>query len=147
MATMNFNVEINNRLLRRITKETLRAAEEAVHDCVDDLIRVSSETAPHDKGILEKSHAKEVKVRRGQVDGRVDYTIKERYSQGNFNYALFIHEGTYNLGKRSRQKPGGIGMSGKHYSVGNKFLTRPLEGESNEYSRHIGKQIKRELER
>ncbi|MFA4885448.1 MAG: hypothetical protein WC601_06710 [Desulfotomaculaceae bacterium] len=115
--------------------------EQALNDCADDLVRVSSEIAPHDKGILEKSHAKEVKVVGVKAEAIVSYTVRERNSKGNFNYALYMHEGVYDLGEGSRRKPGTSGMSGKHYDVGSKYLTRPLEGEKEAYKKHIEEKV------
>lgn len=137
-------------VLRKFTSmrgKAEKVLEQAMNDCADDLVRVSSEIAPHDKGILEKSHAKEVKVVGAKMEATVSYAVKERNSKGNFNYALYMHEGIYNLGEGSRRKPGTSGMSGKHYDVGNKFLERPLQGEKEAYRKHIEAEIKKAITR
>lgn len=141
-------VRIDTRNLERAIHGTKRAFKEAVNDCIDDLVRTSSETAPHDKGILEKSFSKEVYGENTDViTGYVDYSVKEAHGDGTYNYALAMHEKNYQLGSGSRAKPGGTGMSGQHYPVGKKFLTRPLEGEKEAYKDHIEKAIKRELQK
>lgn len=133
------SLERSNRNIGRIVKQ-------AVDDCVDDLIRTSSEIAPHDKGVLEKSWAKKVKVSAMQVEAEVTYSVKESDENGNyFNYALWTHEADYNLGPESQAKPGGNGMSGRHYPVGNKYITRPLEGEKEAYKEHIVESLQREI--
>jgi hypothetical protein len=146
---MKIEVDLGNVLKKfsRMEKQTQEALKQAMNDCADDLVRVSSEIAPHDKGILEKSHAKEVKVVGAKVEATVSYAVKERNSKGNFNYALYMHEGVYNLGEGSRRKPGTSAMSGTHYSVGNKFLERPLQGEKETYRKHIETEIKKAITR
>jgi len=55
---MDIKVEVNIKDLEKIKgleREVEKALQKAMEDCVDDLARTSSETAPHDKGILEKS--------------------------------------------------------------------------------------------
>lgn len=122
------------------TKSEVRAgAERGMNDVVDDLIRVSSHIAPHDKGTLEKSHTREVTWNGNKITGEITYSIKE----GDFDYALWTHEMTYNLGEKSRLKPGTEGMSGKHYEVGNKYVERPLKGESDAYKAHIAAEIRK----
>ncbi|MCS0827386.1 hypothetical protein NX029_26080 [Cytobacillus firmus] len=129
-------VSMNLSNLNRVKRDVKSAVEEAVHDVTDDLVRTSSETAPHWKGILEQSYGKSVTWRGNQCVGVVDYSVKE----DGFDYAVWIHEGEYQLGEKSEEKAsagGGVGMSGKSYPVGNKFLTRPLYGEAETYRKHI----------
>ncbi|MCW2278736.1 hypothetical protein [Heliophilum fasciatum] len=136
---MGVKVTINDKVLAKVQGKLEQRLKRAVDDCADDLVRVSSETAPHDKGILEKSFAKEVQAGPDNVTATVSYTIRERRGKKstNFNYAIIMHEGEYKLGPGSENKPGGVGMSDKHYPVGSKFLTRPLEGEKEAYRKHI----------
>lgn len=122
-------------------------AKRGMNDCVDELVRVSSEITPIDKGVLTKSHSQEVNVKAdGTIEGTVEYSVNERDSRGNnFNYAQYIHEGEYELGPESKKRPGTTGWSGKHYDVGNKYLERPLEGEKEEFWKHIADEVKNEL--
>lgn len=133
-------VSINLNNLNQIKRNVKSAVEEAVHDVSDDLVRTSSETAPHWKGILEQSYGKSVAWRGNKCVAVVDYSVKEDNGQNGFDYAIWIHEGDYELGEESEKKAssgGGVGMSGKSYPVGNKFLTRPLNGEADTYRKHI----------
>ncbi|MDT2193399.1 hypothetical protein [Paenibacillus larvae] len=52
----------------------------------------------------------------------------ETSKRGRFNYALWTHEMTYKLGSNRRHFSGVDG-----YSVGNKYLSRPLYGEQSKY--------------
>jgi hypothetical protein len=146
---MSFRINIDcdlGDILRRMTRNEQAAKDalkQAVDDCADDLIRVSSEITPIDKGILQRSHSKEIKVRGVEVEAEISYAIRERNRNGDFNYALWIHEGTYNLGAASRARPGTQGMSGQTYTVGNKYLERPLEGEKQTYLRYISDEVAR----
>ncbi|UTV34875.1 hypothetical protein [Bacillus altitudinis] len=112
-----------------------------------DLERVASETAPLDEGDLEMGGFHDVDIEGAKFKGWVGFEAwndKPNRSY-DFNYAIWIHEQTYNLGERSRQKAGGSGLSGKRYSVGNKYLTRPLEGEAPTYRELIEQEIKKAL--
>ncbi len=143
MAEIRVEVRVDWGRLRGLASELQATLKEAVEDCMDDLARTSSETAPHDKGILENSYQKEVTGGADKAEGTVEFSVRESYSGGNFNYAIKMHEGTYNLGPGSQAKPGGTGMSGKHYTVGRKFLERPLQGEQEAYKKHIELKLRR----
>ncbi|MCW2279106.1 hypothetical protein [Heliophilum fasciatum] len=143
MARMTVDAKAVLCKLEAAKQAVQRDVVEAVNDCADDLIRVSSEIAPHDKGILEKSHAREVAPKGDQVTATIAYSVNE----GEFNYAMAMHEREYNLGPGSSAKPGTEGMSGTHYSVGNKYLTRPLEGEAKVYREHITQILRNAIKR
>lgn len=146
---MSFRVNIDCDLgdvLRHLVRSEQAARDvlkRAVEDCADDLVRVSSEIAPIDKGILQRSHHKEIRTSSVEVEAVITYSIRERNRNGDFNYAMWIHEGTYNLGPESRNRPGTQGMSGQTYTVGNKYLERPLEGEKRTYLRYISDEVAR----
>lgn len=125
----------------------LAATKQAMNDCVDDLVQASSGASPHDKGFLDESWDREVKVENGEVVGAVGYGVREKDPSGNVtNYAIWIHEGTYNLGERSIAKSGGdSGLSGNHYPVGNKFLERPFKADSEAYKKHINDKVREVL--
>lgn len=129
-----------------ISRKVSNGAKTAMQDVVNDLAKASSGATPHDKGILEDSYSKEVGYDSGyRLKGTVSYNVSEGGSGGGYNYAIAMHEKTYNLGAGSQAKGGGKGMSGKSYPVGNKFLTRPLEGEADAYKKHLEKGIKNQL--
>ncbi len=123
---------------KKIREDVREAMDLSMNDCVDDLVQVSSQAAPHDKGILEKMWDRDVQwVGKNQIKGTVSYSVTEESSGKKFDYALWTHEEEYNLGEGSKKKPAGVGMSGKSYPVGRKYLTRPLYGEAEAYKEHM----------
>jgi len=133
---INFHNTINE-----ITAAVKATSEDVMEKAMTDLVRVSSETTPFEEGDLEDSWGKEVNVSGDEIIGTVDYRV---FNQG-FNYAIWTHEMNYNLGELSQAKAGGDGLSGAHYEVGNKYLTRPHEGEAPTYRKMFEKEIKNKL--
>lgn len=128
----------------RFKRELDNSLKTAFEDVVNDLARTASETTPIDKGTLQQSYEKEVKKGARGYEGSVTFTVRETNSGGNYNYAVRMHEDmSYKLGEKSLRRQGGIGMSGKRYSVGNKYLTRVLEGEHEAYKKHLDETVKR----
>ncbi|MEY8748947.1 hypothetical protein [Alkalicoccobacillus gibsonii] len=124
--------------------KVLKTGRRALNDIANNLVKASSGAAPHKKGILEDSWTKEVGVDSSfKLQATVSYSVSENSSGGSFNYAIAMHENQYNLGAGSLAKSGGQGLSGKVYPVGNKFLTRVLEGETPTYRKLIDRRIKR----
>lgn len=125
----------------QITKEVKDAVFTGMWDIADDLQRTASANAPHWKGTLEKSWAKDVYwENNSKIGGFVSYSVRENPDNPNwngFNYALKMHEDFYNLGEGSRAKPGGIGMSGRRYPVGRRYLMNVVEGERETYQKHV----------
>jgi hypothetical protein len=112
-----------------IEMRTVKAAQRATHDAVDDLARISQNIAPIDKGTLRRSVDKDVRIDGTKVIGEVSFSATEESSgYGRFNYALWTHEMDYELGDQSKAAPGTDG-----YEVGNKYLERPLKGEAEKY--------------
>ena len=142
---ITLNLTATLRDLERLMGKIKPATKQAIEDCTDDLIRVSSEIAPHDVGILERSFAKDIVEHAQEIISTVEYSVSETHSGGNYNYAMRMHEDDYNLGPGSRAKPGTEGMSGKHYDVGNKYLQRPLEGEVKAYTKHVKNEVERAI--
>ncbi|MCY8048450.1 hypothetical protein MOD91_18165 [Bacillus haynesii] len=129
-----------------ISKNVSAGAKTAMTDVVDNLVKASSGSAPHDKGILEDAWSKEVGYDSTyRLFGKVSYSVTENGSGGGYNYAVKMHEGNYNLGEGSRRKSGGKGMSGRTYPVGKHFLSGVLEGERQAYTRHMEQGIKKTL--
>jgi hypothetical protein len=122
----------NSRKIRKIVEQT---AFNAMKDCMKDLERVASETTPYDEGDLEMGGSHGVDKKGDTIQGWVKFEAWNDHPNRSydFNYAIWIHEETYNLGEKSKQKAGGHGLSGKSYPVGNKYLTRPHEGEAPTY--------------
>jgi hypothetical protein len=126
--TREFDIRIS-----AITDDILDAAELAINDAMDDLVRISSQIAPIDKDVLRKSHERTVTREGEKIIGEVSYSAAEGDSNGRFNYALAMHEWIYT--------PSQAG-SFEGYFVGRKYLERPLMQESDKYKKWIADEIK-----
>jgi len=143
MAGIRFDTRIVVDNTSNILRSVSTASKKAMTDVTNDLAKASSGATPHKTGKLEDSYTKQVGYDSSyKLYGEVAYNVVAR---NGFNYAVKMHEANYNLGEGSRAKSGGKGMSGKSYPVGNKFLTRVLEGEKSAYTRHIDDSIKSAL--
>lgn len=133
--------------LSNIKKITKQSTKSSMGTIVDDLTQVASDTAPVDEGVLETSGTNGLIVGGTKIEGWVKFEAwaNAKNRSYDFNYAIWIHEATYNLGPKSLMKSGGNGMSGAHYAVGNKYLTRPLYGEANTYRDLIEENLKNSL--
>jgi hypothetical protein len=123
--------------------KTQTAVKLGVHDSMDDLKRISSNIAPIDEGILRASGSYRVKTSVNGVVGELTFSATNTDGNGRFNYAYWTHEKDYNLGPTS-SAPGNDGTDGYH--VGNKYLERPLKGESEKYIRWIGEEVGKVLD-
>lgn len=119
--------------MQRIESGVNNSTKKAMHDCVDDLARISSNIAPIDKSSLRKSHKKTVKQQGDQVVGEVSFSA---FGRGNFNYAIAMHEWSYT--------PSVTGAF-NGYAIGSKYLERPLKGESQKYLQWLGEGVQKGL--
>lgn len=142
---MKFDFDVDakqfKQALKQVEGEAVSVAEQAMNDVIDELIRISSEITPFDKGILSQSHTRNVKKTFGGIEGTVTYSARE----GNFNYALWIHEGIYQHGEGTMNRGTTTGWSGKTYYAGRKYLERPLKGEQQAFMKHIANEIKQRV--
>lgn len=119
-----------------------KAMIDGMHDAVDDLKRIATDIAPIDKGILRASGNATVRPQGIGIVGEVTFNAVENSpGYGRFNYALWTHEYDYELGDQSKAAPGTDG-----YSVGNKYLERPLKGERGKYVGWWQDEIKKALD-
>ena len=125
-------------MLSRFGERAVEAAQLALQDCADDLERTAADTVPIDKGTLTRSSYQE-KTQNG--DG-LKITVEFAVRENGFNYAIYMHEATYELGEQSRARNGGVGMSGKRYDVGRKYLERVANGEKQTYINHITNMVR-----
>lgn len=133
MSSFDVNMREFEIRINELTEKMLDAAETAVQDAVDDLVLISSHIAPIDKDILRKSHTQKVQRTAKGVTGEVAYSVSERDGNGRFNYALAMHEWQY--------KPSHEG-SFEGYTIGRKYLERPLMGEAEKYKKWIADEVK-----
>jgi hypothetical protein len=123
--------------IQHIKQEIHQAAKRGTEDSLDDLKRISTEIAPIDTSNLRRSAKTRVTEVANQIVGEITFHAVEMTSSGRFNYGLWIHEGEYNLGPLSAAAPGTDG-----YEVGNKYLERPLYGESSKYKSWIDEEVR-----
>lgn len=143
---IRMDVELIRDNRKIISKRVSKASKKAMDDVVNNLVKASSGSAPQDKSILEDSWTKEVGYdSQYKLFGKVSYNVLEHGADGDYNYAVAMHEGNYELGEGSLEKTGGKGMSGRTYPVGKHFLSGVAEGEEETYVKHIKKGIKNEL--
>lgn len=130
---LRFDVKITKNNIKKITGSSQKALQSSIREIANDLARTSSESAPHWSGNLEKSF--KITYRFGT--NKLYATIKFSAIEDGFDYAIAMHEWSYQLGEKSKAKSGGTGMSGTSYQVGRKYLTRVLEGEKSTYVKYI----------
>lgn len=136
---LEFDINVKDFMdsMKRFEVRAVGAGETAVNDFVDEIIRIASEITPIDKGTLTKSHTRTITKSGGAIEAEIAFSVRE----GDFNYALWIHEGVYNLGAKSKARSGTTGWSGKKYEVGRKYLERPIKGEQEAFQKHVAKLI------
>jgi hypothetical protein len=132
--TFNFANVVAN--LAQTTSEIRAAAKLGIQDSVDDLKRIAVDIAPIDSSDLRRSGHATVTETPTNIIGEVSFSAVDTTGGQHFNYAIWIHEGEYNLGPLSAAAPGTDG-----YEVGNKYLERPLKGEAEKYVRWIAEEI------
>ncbi len=139
---MKFSFDMKSKSRTKIIETRVRnKVKEAVRVVAQDVARTSSGATPHYQGDLAGSYSIAYQFSGDMLTATVEYAV----FNGGFNYAIAMHEWTYKLGEGSKAKGGGTGMSGKTYAVGNKFLTRVLEGEAQAYTDYINEQIRKAL--
>ena len=67
------SIKIPNNLLN-MDKIILKAVEQGINDCTDDLLRVASLRSPRDEENLEKSGTSNVDVSNSKVVGQVEFS-------------------------------------------------------------------------
>lgn len=109
--------------------QLLKAVAEGIQDSTDHLLIASTNEAPLDKGILRMTAGQEVKTDGDTVTGEVFFSAVEDGGAGRYNYALRVHEmGEYKNPTTPGTKP--------------KFLSRPLQTNSDLYRKFISDAIK-----
>jgi hypothetical protein len=129
-------------LAKELQSKIDEIVSEALFDYMDDLSEVSSAFAPKKTGQLETTYIADVKRMKHGWRGRVTF----RAMNGDFNYAIVMHEGFYNLGPISRTKPGGSSKYGMvSQEVGRRYLGGPFEQLVNPYMMDLAKRIATQL--
>ncbi len=132
---MAVSVKVTSRV-GRINRALTKGVTDAFEDVVLDIERVSSESAPHDTGFLEKN-----KVRQFSHGSNLEAEIVfNAITDRGFNYAEFMHDGKYKLGPGSKRKPGGtLAYGGGRIPVGPGYLNKTVENGGPGYIEHLKK--------
>lgn len=124
-------------------REVQEGAKVGMHDAMDDLLRVSRDLAPLDKGQLRRTSGKNVEATLTGVTGEVYFNATEMDKHGNvINYALITHE-----------LHSGDGYSGSRFKnpttpgTQPKYLERPLKERADRHKQMIADGIRREIAR
>jgi hypothetical protein len=133
--SLEFDTSDFHRLIEEKKDDINDSVAMRMQDSVDDLGRISSGVAPIDKGTLRRSNNVTVAQKNNQIIGEVSFSATEDQG-GRFNYAYWTHEMEYELGEQSKAASGTDG-----YEVGNKYLERPLQGESEKYLKWLAKGV------
>jgi hypothetical protein len=139
--TIEFDASDFFRHLNLKEEKTKAAVKLGVHDSMDDLKLIASNIAPIETGVLRSSGSYRVKASASGVVGELTFSATNTDGNGRFNYAYWTHEKDYDLGPQSASAPGM-----RDYHVGNKYLERPLKGESEKYVRWIGEEVGKVLD-
>ena len=119
------------RLIERSPEAAARGAKRGLHDALDDWVRQSRDIAPIDGGTLRKSiHKNPIEGSGLNLEGTVSANATERWRNGTFNYAYYIHEVT------------------EHAVTGDpKFLDNPAKQNENKWRGWIEDEIRDELKK
>lgn len=140
------SIKLNSREFDREIKKIVERLDGAGNDIVDGCYRIvddvtdklmeeSIRRCPVDEAMLEASHEKSVKKTPIVKDivGRVFIPANSPAA----DYAVYMHEWTYNLGPRSAEK-----QAGSSVTVGRKFLERALDENARAFGLYIIKKLK-----
>lgn len=126
--------------LLNIDKSIIKAIEDGIEDCTDDLLRVATFRAPVDSQTLEQSGTSKVDKGGNKIAGQVSFSA---ISNG-YNYAKKMNEGNYNLGEKSLTKSSrGVRskFSNAPMKVGSGYLTDTAEKCEKGYTDYINYKI------
>ena len=123
-------------MMKKINKRIHDGAKEGFDTVALDLKETSSRAAPLDTGLLEANHM-DIDYGEGSWKALIYFVA---FNEG-FDYGLEMHEGTYNLGPRSRAKQGGNSKFAGSVPVGRKYAERTVEQGMENYQQYIADKI------
>lgn len=137
---MGLELKINDHT-KKISKQLDKNMRTRFTDVVLDLKRISSQSAPHDTGHLEKNKHT-IKQGSGSMHGEVWFEA----TNNGFDYAEWTHEKSYKLGKQSERKARGKSKyASGSVPVGRGFLRNAVELAEDGYIEHIADGFKQSL--
>jgi hypothetical protein len=94
-AEFEFDLTPLLRLIERSPEAAARGAKRGMHDALDDWVREARDIAPVDSSNLRKQIKDQpIKGSGLNLEGTVTANATERWRNGTFNYAYYIHEVT-----------------------------------------------------
>lgn len=134
------NIKVTNNI-RGVDRKFRDYAKQAFNRVSTDVKRVSSDAAPHKTGFLEKNH---LDIDYGKSDWKAEVYFIATAADG-FDYAEWTHTADYNLGPKSRQKPGGNSKFTGHVKVGKGYLSNTVEQGHDNYVAHIQEKLNKSI--
>lgn len=129
-----------------IGKKATRVARECIKEYTWDLHRVATLRTPKDEGNLETSGVKSVTNSNTKIVGQVSFKAFNR----GFNYAKYMHDGKYKLGKNSISKSSG-GVRSKYsnesFKVGSGYLEGTAKACEDGYKKDLKTRLKNSMGR
>lgn len=115
--------------------DLVEKSEQIVTVVTDKLMEESIKRSPKDEAFLEESHERLIKKSAilENIEGHVFIPANSPAS----DYAMYMHEGTYNLGKESQIKQDAVGVK-----VGRKFLERAFDDNVRAFGLYILKELR-----
>lgn len=124
MSGFEFDVSDFVAKMSGVEARAIDSGLQGVQDALDHVDRIASNIAPLDDSVLRKSSKKTTGLKgNGDIVGELTFSAIEKHGNKKFNYAYWIHEMDYELGPKSKGGTDG-------YAVGNKYVERPMKGES-----------------
>ena len=108
--------------------------KQMITEATDKLQEESILRSPFDEGFLQASHERKIEDKKTKVQGHVYIPANSPAS----DYALYMHERIYNLGKHSLEKQAKVDVV-----VGRKYLERAFTENTNKFKLFFIKKLKR----
>jgi hypothetical protein len=132
-----FQKDINRAISECIKagRNVTEKGEQIVTVVCDKLLDESVKRSPVDEGFLEESHERLVK--KSQTLHNIKGYVFIPSNAPASDYALYMHENIYNLGKRSQEKQASVDVT-----VGRKYLERALDENARAFGLYIIKEFR-----
>lgn len=133
-------------MIHNDAERSTRVALEEMRAGADEIAELAAKFAPVDKGNLEA--AIKVEEDRGGINNRTrvyvgvdeSVVIDDRDGKTVGDYAVIMHEGTYDLGPKSREKAARLGLK-----VGRKYLERAMKKLGPGIAKRIKERVKKAI--
>lgn len=139
MSAWNNQIKAAANALEIKAKNAQAAAKSIVSTVIGKLLSETTRRTPIDEGALTASVEKRVEVK-GQFASDVTGYVFVPVNSPAADYAVVMHEGTYNLGEKSLAKQQAQGVT-----VGPKYMERAFEENRAAFEAYILLRLKQEL--